>query len=105
MSYDIFKNMISELFQNEEFTEPVYIEGRQYKCICSPINNGVMFTQAGMVDDCNFVLDIEIATTDRLPEQNDKVIFRQKQYKVSHTETDSANASMKLYLISLSKGK
>lgn len=103
--YDVFKEAISQLFQCEQFTEDCYIEGFKTKCFCSSINDGIAFTGAGMVDQVNFTLDVEIAALDRLPQQNDKVVFRSKEYKISHIETDSAEASLKLYLIALSKGK
>lgn len=103
--YDVFKNMISQLYNNPDFVEPCFVEGRQYKCICSSIGNGTMFTEAGMVSQQNFTLDLELATLDRMPQENDKVFFRQKTYKISHIETDSANTTIKLYLIALSKGK
>lgn len=103
--YDTFREMISQIFNEPDFVQFCYIEGRETKCICSSINDGMVFTEAGMVDEVNFTLDIEIATLDRLPKQNDKVVFRQQTYKISHIETDSANCSLKLYLIALSKGK
>ena len=105
MSYDTFKEAIAQLFQDEDFTEDVYINGFKTKCFCSSINDGIAFTAAGMVDEVNFTLDVQIASLDIFPQQNDKVMFRGKEYKISHIETDSAEASLKLYLISVSKGK
>lgn len=102
--YDVFKEMVSQLFNNPDLYQYVWIEGRKYKCICSSLAGGVMFTEAGMVDQANFTLDLELATLDRIPHQNDKLVFRDKQYKVSHIETDSANTSIKVYMISMSKG-
>lgn len=103
--YDTFKDMIADLFNTPDFVEWCYIEGRKYKCICSSIGNGIMFTEAGMVDEVNFTLDLELATLDRMPQENDKIIFREKQYKISHIDIDSANTSIKIYMISNSKGK
>lgn len=103
--YDTFKDTIADLFNNPDFVQYCYIEGFKTKCFCSSVGNNIMFTEAGMVDEVNFTLDVQIAKLDRLPQQNDKVIFRNNEYKISHTQTDSADASMKLYLISLSKGK
>lgn len=103
--YDVFKNMIQQLYNNPDFVEPCFVEGRQYKCICSSVGNGTMFTDAGMVSQQNFTLDLELATLDRMPKENDKVFFREKAYKISHIETDSANTTIKMYLIALSKGK
>lgn len=105
MSYDVFKQMISQLYNNPDFIEPCWVEGRQYKCICSSIGDGTLFTDAGMVDEVNFTLDLQLATLDRVPKQNDKIVFREKTYKVSHIETDSANTTIKIYMISNSKGK
>lgn len=100
-----FEQMIHQLYQNEDFTTVCWVDGRKYKCICSSIGNGIMFTDAGMVDEVNFTLDLQLATLDRVPKQNDKIVFRDKQYKVSHIETDSANTTIKIYMISNSKGK
>lgn len=102
---DAFKDMIQQLYQNQDFYEYCYVDGRQYKCFCSSIGDGTLFTDAGMVDDVNFVLDLQLRTLDRMPEENDKVQFRNKFYKISHIDTDSAGATIKLFLISLSKGK
>lgn len=103
--YDIFQQTIADLFNNEDLYQYCYIEGFKTKCFCSPIGDNIAFTNAGMVDEANFTLDVQIATLEHNPIEEDKVFFRQKEYKISHTETDSANASMKLYLIALSKGK
>lgn len=105
MSYDIFKEAISQLFQNEDFTEDVYINGFKTKCFCSSISDGIAYTGSGLVDEVNFTLDVQIASLDTFPQQNDKVMFRGKEYKISHVDTDSAEASLKIYLISVSKGK
>ena len=102
--YQSFKQMIAELYNNPDFIEYCYIEGRKYKCLCSSMGNNIMFTEAGMVDEVNFTIDLELATLDRIPHQGDKVVFRNKTYKIASTETDSADASLKLYLISTSKG-
>lgn len=100
-----FKDLVSQIFSNQAFTEDCYINGFKEKCIQSSISNDIVYTEAGLVDNVGFTLDLEIATLHRIPEENDKVQYRGKFYKVASTETDSANASMKLYLISLSKGK
>ena len=99
-----FRDLVSQIFSNDAFTEWCYIQGRQTKCIQSSITNNVLYTEAGLSNDANFTLDLEIATLDRIPEEGDKVEYRGKFYKIASTETDSANASMKLYLIALSKG-
>ena len=103
--YQAFKDMVAELFNQPDFVEECYIEGRKYKCICSSVGNGTLFTEAGLVDQCNFALDLELATLDRIPHQNDKIIFRENNYKVSHIDIDSANTTIKVYMIALSKGK
>ena len=102
---DTFKNLIHQLFEVEAFVEYCYINGFKTKCICSSISNDVSFTEAGLMDTTNFTLDLELATLDRMPQINDKLVFRDKQYKIAFIQNDSANASIKLHLITLSKGK
>ena len=101
---DTFKDLVKQIFQNEAFYEYCYINGFKTKCIQSSISNNIIYTEAGMSDGVNFTLDLEIAALDRIPVEGDKVQYRQKFYKIASTEVDSANASMKLYLIALSKG-
>lgn len=102
--YQTFKDMMQEIFSNNQFTEICYINGFETTCICSPIGNDVLFTEAGMIDGVNFSLDLQIATLHQIPQEGDKVIFRGKTYKIASTQLDSACASMKIYLISTSKG-
>lgn len=99
-----FKDMVAEIFGDDTFTEDCYINGFKQKCIQSSISNDIVYTEAGLTDNVGFSLDLEIAALHRIPEEGDKVQYRGKFYKISSTETDSANASMKLFLIDLSKG-
>lgn len=99
-----FKDMVKEIFSNQAFTETCYINGIATTCIQSTISNNILYTEAGMTDGVNFTLDLEIDTLHRIPAEGDKVEYRGKVYKIASTEVDSANASMKLYLISTSKG-
>ena len=100
-----FKDMVAEIFSDQAFTQDCYINGFRETCIQSSITNDIVYTEAGMVDGVNFTLDLQIAKLHRIPQQGDKVQYRGKFYKIASTETDSANASMKLFLIALSKGK
>ena len=99
-----FRDAISQIFSEQAFTQDCYINGIKTKCIQSSISNNILYTEAGMTDDVGFTLDLQIATLDRIPAQGDKLEYRDKVYKIASTEIDSANASMKLYLISPSKG-
>lgn len=101
---DTFKNLVKQIFNNEAFVQVCYINGFRTKCIQSSIENNLIFTEAGLTDGVNFTLDLQIDTLDRIPNEGDKVEYRGKFYKIASTTTDSANASMKLYLISTSKG-
>ena len=102
--YQTFKDAIHDLFAEEDLVETCYIEGFETKCICSLISNNLAYTMAGLQSEQNFTLDLQIASLHSIPKEGQKVIFRNKSYKIASTETDSANASMKLYLISTSKG-
>ena len=104
--YDTFKEMVNDIFENEDFVQYCYIDGLRMKCVASYVSNGDEFTVAGLVDLVNFYLDIQIKDIGvRYPKTNDKVIFRDKTYKISHVDEDSALATIRIYLISTSKGK
>ena len=98
-----FQKMMEDIFQCSEFLEDVFIESIHYKCIVSPIVDNVSFGEAGLVDEENFTIDIKLPVS-KIPKKNDKVKFRDEWYKINFIEKDSANTSIKIYLVSLSKG-
>lgn len=99
-----FEKLMKDIFSNKDFLEECKIENRSYSCICSAYQTGgVSYTDAGMESEQNFSLDIKLPI-DRYPKINDKLTFREKKYKISNITTDSANQSIKIYLIALSKG-
>lgn len=99
-----WNDAIQSLFQVEAFVQKCYIEGFETKCFCTSISDNLVFTEAGLQSDCNFILDVKIDKLDRIPKEGDKVVFRSKTFKIASTEIDSAGVCMKLYLIALSKG-
>ena len=102
--YDAFKSMINELYSNQQLYQWVYIEGFKTKCFVSSISDNLIYSDSGLQSGVNFTLDLHIDELERMPNEGDKVIFRQKTYKIASTELDSVGACLKLYLISTSKG-
>ena len=98
-----FQKMINDIFSVEDFLEDCFIEGRHYKCIASPIVDNISFSNEGLVDEENFTLDLKLPIS-RMPKKNDKVKFRDENYKINFIETDSSNTSIKIHLVALSKG-
>ena len=98
-----FQKMMEDIFKVEDFLEDCFIEGRHYKCITSPITDNISFSDTGLVDEENFTLDIKLPIS-KMPKKNEKVKFRDEWYKINFIEKDSANTSIKIHLVSLSKG-
>ena len=98
-----FQKMMSDIFQCSEFLEDVFIESIHYKCIVSSITDNISFSEVGVESEENFTLDILLPVS-RMPKKNEKVKFRDNWYKISFIETDSANTSLKLHIVALSKG-
>ena len=98
-----FQKMINDIFSVEDFLEDCFIESIHYKCIVSPIIDNVSFGEAGLVDEEDFTIDIKLPIS-KMPKKNDKVKFRDENYKINFIERDSANTSLKLHIVSLSKG-
>ena len=98
-----FQKMMSDIFQCSEFLEDVFIESIHYKCIVSPIVDNVTFSEVGVESEENFTLDIKLPIS-KMPKKNDKVKFRDEWYKINFIEKDSANTSLKLHIVALSKG-
>ena len=99
-----FKDLVKQIFNIQAFTQTVYINGFETKCIQSNVSNDILYTEAGRVDDVNFSLDLQVDSLDKIPKEGDKVIYRDETYKIAYTLFDSANASMKIFLVSTSKG-
>ena len=98
-----FQKMINDIFSVEDFLEDVFIESIHYKCIVSPITDNISFSDTGLVDEENFTLDIKLPVS-KMPKKNEKVKFRDEWYKINFIEKDSANTSLKLHIVALSKG-
>ena len=98
-----FQKMMSDIFQCSEFLEDVFIESIHYKCIVSPIVDNVTFSEVGVESEENFTLDIKLPVS-KMPKKNDKVKFRDENYKINFIEKDSANTSIKIHIVALSKG-
>ena len=98
-----FQKMMNDIFKVEDFLEDCFIEGQHYKCITSQIVDNISFSDTGLVDEENFTLDLNLPIS-KMPKKNDKVKFRDEWYKINFIEKDSANTSLKLHLVALSKG-
>ena len=99
----IFDRAITDIFGCGDFLEDCLIGECCYKCICSPIDDSVVYGDIGAVDDVNFTLSIRLPV-EKTPSRGQKVKFRDKTYKVSDVSYDSANTSISLHLQSVSKG-
>lgn len=98
-----FQKLIDDVFATPDFLEDCLIGGLWYKCIVSPVGDGIVYTDGGMESEENFTLDLKIPLK-HVVKENDRIKFRDKWYKVLNTELDSANTSVKLHIIALSKG-
>jgi len=98
-----FQRMMNEIFSNQDFTEFFQIDGMNYTCIVSPIADDISFTEAGVESGENFTLDIKLPVF-KMPKINDRLKFRDKWYKIESIQTDSANSSIKIFIIAQSKG-
>ena len=98
-----FQKMINDIFSVEDFLEDCFIEGLHYKCITSPIVDNISFADTGLVDEENFTLDLKLPIS-KIPKKNDKVKFRDENYKINFVERDSSSTSIKIHIVALSKG-
>lgn len=102
-----FEKLMDDIFKVDDFLEECKVNNKEneteYKCIVSPIVDNISFDDAGMVSEENFTLDIKLPINEKI-EIGNYVTFRNKEYKIGYIETDSANTSIKLHIIALSKG-
>ena len=98
-----FHKMMDDIFSNKDFTETFEINGLSYTCIVSPISDAISFTDAGLESGESFTLDIKLPVF-KMPKINEKLKFRDHWYKIDSIQTDSANASIKIFIIAQSKG-
>lgn len=98
-----FEKLMTDIFNNKDFLEQCKIGNYNYSCIVSSIPGGVVYTQYGQQNAATFTLDIKLPMKEEL-KKNMKVFFRNKNYKVDTFEYDSANTSVKIFLVSTSKG-
>lgn len=99
----VFTKAVSDIFGCSDFLEDCLIGDVHYKCICSMIEDSIVYGELGSAEDVSFTLSIRLPL-DRHPVRGQKVKFRDRTYKVSDVSYDSANASISLHLQSASKG-
>ena len=99
----IFETAINDIFNHKDFLEDCFIADVHYKCICSTVQEGIVYSEEGLVDDVGFTLDLKLPV-ERMPSRGDKVRFRGNSYKVLTVTYDSANSSVKIHLQGNSKG-
>lgn len=98
-----FTTAINDIFSCKDFLEHAQIGDEIYEVICSAVGDGIVYSDAGTVSDVSFKLALKLPLQ-KIPKVGDKIRFRGEQYKVASMETDSAAASMYVFLQSLSKG-
>ena len=92
-----------DIFKNKDFLEQCKVQNYSYDCIVSSVPEGIVYTEYGQQGMANFTLELKLPLKEEL-KKNMKVVFRNKNYKIDYFEFDSANTSVKLYLVSNSKG-
>lgn len=100
---NVFKRAINHIYKDKNLTQQCLINGKCYTVIQSKISEDITYG-VGSVDEENFTLDVELPIFPMVKE-NDKVIFDDKLYKISHFQIDSSKTTVKLYIITCSKGK
>ncbi len=97
-----FEKMMGVIFANKDFLQKCYINNIEHDCIISSVNEDMVFAEAGLEAGQTFTIDLKLPISP-MPKINDKIIYRDKEYKISNIATDSANQSIKLSIIALSK--
>ena len=102
MSMNAFQKAVNNIFKCKDFLETCIIDGETYNCIASKVNSDNAYTSAGLVDETDFTLNIELPLHKPIKSE-DKVMFRGKQYRVGLVEVDCAPAAVRIHLRDLSK--
>lgn len=98
-----FQSAMQDIFHDPNFRDYCVINGELFDCICQGTENGIIYGDAGLVNDVNFTLSIKLPIT-RMPKNGDNCIFHDVKYKIDHIDIDSAHTSVTVFLQSLSKG-
>lgn len=100
----IFDKAINDIFAHQDFIEQATINGEVIDVVCSKMADaGISYVETGAEFPVSFTLDVVLPCR-TLPRINDKVVFRGGHYKVADLQIDSANTSLKIYLIDTSRG-
>lgn len=95
-----FDVLIEDIFNAHDFTEWVSVNGRQIKCISSSITADSEYTLYGVDEGINFYLMVK--ASEYTPKKNDKLVYKNKPYKVDVFTLDSAGKTYNVYLKALS---
>lgn len=100
---NVFDKAISRIFKDKNLVDVCILNGTQYTVIKSKTIQDISYN-IGSVDEENFTLDLQLPIFPMV-KQNDRITYRNKQYRISHFQVDSTETSVKLYIITNSKGK
>ena len=78
---NVFQKAITDIFSDKNFLETCLIEDQIYDVICSPMEQGLVYSDVGLIDDVNFVLNIKLPVP-KIPKKGDNVKFRNVNYNV-----------------------
>jgi hypothetical protein len=95
-----FDCLIEDIFNNHDMTEQVTVQGRIVRAGVSVLEYAPGVTDFGMDSGENFYLTIKAADAVNI-RRGVLLTYRNKQYKVTSTETDSAGLTTSIYLKSL----
>lgn len=97
-----FEKLMKDIFSNNHFLQKCTIENTEYNCVISSTDDSVVYADAGLENGVSFTIDLKLPVYP-MPKVNNKVFYKSNQYKISAINVDSANQSIKLSLISVSK--
>lgn len=96
---NIFSQAIDDIFQVDDFLEPLTI-GERTVNVCSYVSTTAeKYTEFGY--DSGRSISVTCKCSDWTPERGQEVTFRGKQWRVTEFETDSHALCYKIYLKSL----
>lgn len=95
-----FDILIEDIFNANDFTEWCSVNGKRIKCISSSITADSEYTLYGVDEGINFYLMVK--ASEYAPKKNDRVVYKNRSYKVDMFTLDSAGKTYNIYLKSLS---
>lgn len=102
---NIFEQAVEDIWKVEDMRDTCIIAGIGYSCWVSKRTDQLVYSGAGLVEDCPITISIPVMSISiRDIKKGVRIKYRDREYKIDSVGFDSTNTCIELALVDVSAG-